>query len=123
MAKQRIASLGLPEPACFEQLKGIGVLLGRLEKRHEQLRMRLALLRLQPEVQLGKPGAVETLLDNCDQQLRQIAADETSKEGGNNESIIAVTKGTGKGLSREDKKKITAKPGGSSFGDRCHYFS
>ena len=125
LAKQRIASLGLPEPACFEQLKGIGVLLGRLEKRHEQLRMRLALLRLQPEVQLGKPAAVETLLDNCDQQLRQIAADETSKEGGNNESIIAVTKGTGKGLSREDKKKITcpflAKPGGCSFGDRCHY--
>ncbi|CAE7437070.1 RE1 [Symbiodinium sp. CCMP2592] len=125
LAKQRIASLGLPEPACFEQLKGIGVLLGRLEKKHEQLRMRLALLRLNPDVQMGKPGAVETILDNCDQQLRQIAADETSKEGGNSESIIAVTKGTGKGLSKEDKKKITcpflAKPGGCSFGDRCHY--
>ena len=125
LAKQRIASLGLPEPACFEQLKGIGVLLGRLEKKHEQLRMRLALLRLNPDVQMGKPGAVETILDNCDQQLRQIAADETSKEGVNSESIIAATKGTSKGLSKEDKKKITcpflAKPGGCSFGDRCHY--
>ena len=125
LAKQRIASLGLPEPACFEQLKGIGVLLGRLEKKHEQLRMRLALLRLNPDVQMGKPGAVETILDNCDQQLRQIAADETSKEGGNSDSIIVATKGTSKGLSKEDKKKITcpflAKPGGCSFGDRCHY--
>ena len=74
---------------------------------------------------MGKPGAVEAILDNCDQPLRQIAADETSKEGGNNESINAITKGTGKGLSKEDKKKITcpflAKPGICSLGDRCHY--
>ena len=73
------------------------------------------------------------LLETVEQELRRLAADETTKGHlGQNDATVAKgkgDKGSGKGLT--DAKKLVerkntlspfmSKPDGCSFGDRCHY--
>ena len=133
LAKNRISSLALPEVPAYEQIKGILTLLKTLERRHDSLRTRLSLVRLNPDIVLGKPSGVNFLLESVEQELRRLAADETTKSNmGALEPTVAKgkgDKGSGKGLSEQRKleeRKNTlcpfmAKPGGCTFGDRCHY--
>ena len=110
-------------------------LLRTLEKRHDALKTRLALVRIHPDVQLGQPGGVTHLLDAVvEQELRRLSADETTKDNLNQlaEPFAAKgkgDKGAGKGApgpkTLEARRHVPCpymdKPGGCSFGDKCHY--
>ena len=134
LAKNRVSALALPEIPAYEQVKGIMTLLRTLEKRHDALKTRLALVRIHPDVQLGKPGGVTHLLDAVEQELRRLSADETTKDNLNQVAEPFAAKGKGdKGAGKgapgpktlEARRHVPCpymdKPGGCSFGDRCHY--
>ena len=137
LARSRIQSLGLPEAAPFELLKGLQTLIARLEKKHDSLRTRMSLCRLDTSIQLGKAQGVELMLENIEKELRLLSADEYSKSNTSGEHEISLAnKGKGKGFKgkgkdgtkgvkgQEDKKKIPCpflQKGSCSFGDRCYY--
>ena len=133
LAKSRVSALSLPEIPAYEQVKGIMTLLKTLEKRYDALKTRLALVRIHPDIQLGKPNGVTHLLDSVEQELRRLSADETTKDNLNQLHEPTVSKGkgdkgTGKGLTApknvEAQRHVPCpylEPGGCSFGDRCHY--
>ena len=74
LARARIQTLGLPEIAPFELLRGLQNLVSRLEKRHESLRTRMSICRLDASVQLGQTRGVDLVLDNLEKELRLISA-------------------------------------------------
>ena len=134
LAKNRVSALALPEIPAYEQVKGIMTMLRTLERKYDALKTRLALVRIHPDIQLGKPSGITHLLDTVEQELRRLSADETTKDNLNqvNEPMIAKgkgDKGTGKGhpgpKTVEARRHVLCpcldKPGGCSFGDRCHY--
>ena len=133
LARSRVQSLGLPSAAPFELLKGLYTLVSRLEKKHDALRTRLSICRLEPAVQLGHERGVEIVLEQIDRELRLIAADEATKANASGHSDPFANKGLakgndkgkGKGGDKGDKKKqvcpFLSKPGGCTFGDRCFY--
>ena len=89
LAKSRVASLSLPEIPAYEQIKGIQAMIKTLEKKYDSLR---TLVRILPDVQLGRPQGVVILLDTVEAELRQLAADEMSRD-----------------LAKEDDSSIAAK--------------
>ena len=132
LARSRIQALGLPEAAPFELLRGLQVLVSRLEKKHESLKTRMSICRLESSVQLGQPKGVDIILEQIDKELRMLAADEATKANaaGHHDDPTAhkgLGKGKekGKGKSSSDRSQIVcpflSKPGGCTFGDRCHY--
>ena len=58
-----------PEAAPFELLKGLQTLIARLEKKHDSLRTRMSLCRLDTSIQLGKAQGVELMLENIEKEL------------------------------------------------------
>ena len=119
LAKSRVASLSLPEIPAYEQIKGIQAMIKTLEKRYDSLRTRMSLVRILPDVQLGRPQGVVTLLDTVDAELRQLAADEMSRDLAKEDdsSIVAKGKGKdkgGKGKDKGSKGKGKDKDGGKS---------
>ena len=62
-SKSRVASLSLPEIPAYEQIKGIQAMIKTLEKKYDSMRTRMSLVRILPDVQLGRPQGVVTLLD------------------------------------------------------------
>ena len=132
LARSRIQALRLPEAAPFELLRGLQVLVSRLEKKHESLKTRMSICRLESSVQLGQPKGVDIILEQIDKELRMLAADEATKANaaGHHDDPTArkgLGKGKekGKGKSSSDRSQTVCpfltKPGGCTFGDRCHY--
>ena len=134
LARSRVQTLGLPAAAPFEMLKGLYALVNRLEKKHDALRTRLSICKLDTAVQLGTDRGVEIVLEQIERELRLIAADETTKSNAAGPGDLLVAnkgltkgndKGKGKGSEKGDKKKqvcpFLSKPGGCTFGDRCFY--
>ena len=79
----------------------------------------MSLVRILPDVQLGRPQGVVTLLDTVDAELRQLAADEMSRDLAKEDdsSIVAKGKGKdkgGKGKDKGPKGKGKDKDGGKS---------
>ncbi|OLP88022.1 hypothetical protein AK812_SmicGene30703 [Symbiodinium microadriaticum] len=134
LARSRIQALGLPEAAPFELWRGLQVLVSRLEKKHESLKTRMSICRLQSSVQLGQPKGVgvDIILEQIDKELCMLAADEATKANaaGHHDDPTAH-KGLGKGKEKGKGKSSSdlsqtvcpflSKPGGCTFGDRCHY--
>ncbi|OLP84290.1 Copia protein [Symbiodinium microadriaticum] len=119
LAKSRVASLSLPEIPAYEQIKGIQAMIKTLEKKYDSLRTRMSLVRILPDVQLGRPQGVVTLLDTVETELRQLAADEMSRDLAKDDdsSIAAKGKGKdkgGKGKDKGSKGKGKEKEGKSS---------
>ena len=147
LARARIQTLGLPEIAPFELLRGLQNLVSRLEKRHESLRTRMSICRLDASVQLGQTRGVDLVLDNLEKELRLISANEYAKNRTSDEGDSVAHKGKGdkgkgdggkgsgggkgkdaqskgKTLTLEERKKTPCpylQKGSCSFGDRCHY--
>ena len=121
LAKNRIASLKLPEIPAYEQIRGIQTLLKNLERKHDSIRTRLSLVRLHPDIHLARPQGVVMMLDAVEQELRQIAADEMTKDNLSNNSDAVINqgksgdqgkgKGEGKGKGKAEGKGKQANAG------------
>ena len=90
-----------------------------LEKKYDSLRTRMSLVRILSDVQLGRPQGVVALLDTVETELRQLAADEMSRDLAKDDdsSIAAKGKGKdkgGKGKDKGSKGKGKEKEGRSS---------
>ena len=90
----------------------------------------MSICRLESSVQLGQPRGVDIILEQIDKELRTVAADEATKANaaGHHDDPTAhkglgKEKGKGKGSSDRSQRvcPFLSKPGGCTFGDRCHY--
>ena len=105
LAKNRIAPLALPDVPAYEQINGIQKLLRTLEKKYDSLRTRLSLIRIHPDVQLGRPQGVNMALEAVEQELRQIAADEMARSNVGNENSTQGNQAKGSDQKGKDKGK------------------
>ena len=86
-------SLKLPEIPAYEQIRGIQTMLKAFERKHDGIRTRLSLVRLHADIQLARPQSAVMMLDAVEQELRQIAADEMTKENLSNTTNAVINQG------------------------------
>ncbi|CAE7168455.1 unnamed protein product, partial [Symbiodinium necroappetens] len=80
LAKQRAQSLGLPEQAPNEGIAALDGLMRSLEKKHQQLGMRINILRMQPDVVIPTSTGLDRYVSLLEVECRRLAADQEIRD-------------------------------------------
>ena len=79
-AKQRTQSLGLPDQAPNEGVAALDGLMRSLERKHQQLGMRIDILRMQPDVVIPTSAGLERYVSLLEAECRRLAADQEIRD-------------------------------------------
>ncbi|CAE7467613.1 GIP, partial [Symbiodinium sp. CCMP2592] len=119
LAKQRAQGLGLPEQAPNEGIAALDGLMRTLEKRHQQLGMRINILRMQPDIVIPTSTGLDRYVSLLEVECRRLAADQEIRDARTAQSseVVVAAEAAEKGKGQGRLCFFHLKPGSEGGSD------
>ena len=121
LARHRAQSLGLPEQAPNEGIAALDSLMKVLEKKHQQLAMKINLLRMQPDVIIPATSGLDRYLSLLEVECRRLASEQEVRDAraAQSSEVVVAAEAAAKGKGRVCFH--FGKPGGCWRGAECPF--
>ena len=102
LARHRAQSLGLPEQAPNEGIAALDSLMKILEKKHQQLAMKINLLRKQPDIIIPATSGLDRYLSLLEVECRRLASEQEVRDAraAQSSEVVFAAEAVAKGKGR-----------------------